>query len=118
MEVAEIKKSHLLVKQWWIFVSEIHFWSHTQGVNFTLGNFCLEMLTKNSTYFDEYKYSGYGIRFDAWLSFSLSDDSGSGKIVIIFGAVMSCGSKVDSAFHPSEVNKMSNRKFWELSGKK
>ena len=31
---------------------------------------------------------------------------------------MSCGSKVDSAFHPSEVDKMSTRNFWELSGKK
>ena len=28
------------------------------------------------------------------------------------------GSKVESAFHPSEVGKMSTRKFWELSGKK
>ena len=28
------------------------------------------------------------------------------------------GSKVDSAFHPSEVGKMSTRSFWELSGKK
>ena len=28
------------------------------------------------------------------------------------------GSKVDSAFHPSEVNKMSTRNFWELGGKK
>ena len=27
------------------------------------------------------------------------------------------GSKVDSAFHPPEVNKMSTRNFWELSGK-
>ena len=28
------------------------------------------------------------------------------------------GSKVDSAFHPSEVDKMSTRKFWELNGRK
>ena len=28
------------------------------------------------------------------------------------------GSKVDSAFHPSEVDKMITRNFWELSGKK
>ena len=27
-------------------------------------------------------------------------------------------SKVDSAFHPSEVDKMSTRNIWELSGKK
>ena len=28
------------------------------------------------------------------------------------------GSKVDSAFHPSEVDKMSTRNIWEPSGKK
>ena len=28
------------------------------------------------------------------------------------------GSKVDSAFQPSKVNKMSTRNFWELRGKK
>ena len=28
------------------------------------------------------------------------------------------GSKVDSAFHPSKVHKISTRNFWELSGKK
>ena len=28
------------------------------------------------------------------------------------------GSKVESAFHPSEVDKMSTRNFWKLSGKK
>ena len=28
------------------------------------------------------------------------------------------GSKVDSAFHPSKVHKMSTRNFWELSGEK
>ena len=28
------------------------------------------------------------------------------------------GSKVDSVFHPSEVDKMSTRNFWELSDKK
>ena len=28
------------------------------------------------------------------------------------------GSKVDSAFHPSEVDKMSTRNFWELNRKK
>ena len=27
-------------------------------------------------------------------------------------------SKVDSAFYPSEIDKMSARNFWELSGKK
>ena len=28
------------------------------------------------------------------------------------------GSKVDSAFRPSEVNQMSTRNLWELSGRK
>ena len=28
------------------------------------------------------------------------------------------GFKVDSAFHPSEVGKISTRNFWELCGKK
>ena len=28
------------------------------------------------------------------------------------------GSTVDSVFHPSEVDKMSTRDFWELNGKK
>ena len=28
------------------------------------------------------------------------------------------GSKVHSAFHPSKVDKMSTRNFWELNGKK
>ena len=28
------------------------------------------------------------------------------------------GSKVDSTFHPSKVNKMSTRNIWKLSGKK
>ena len=40
-------------------------------------------LTKN-TDFNKYKYSGYGIGFDAPRSFSLSDGSGFGKNVIIF----------------------------------
>ena len=28
------------------------------------------------------------------------------------------GSKVDAAVHPSEIDKMSTKDFWELSGKK
>ena len=28
------------------------------------------------------------------------------------------GSMVNSAFHPSEVDKLSTRNFWELNGKK
>ena len=45
-------------------------------------------LTKNAD-FDKYKYSGYGIGFDASGSFFLLDGSRFGKIQIIFGAVMS-----------------------------
>ena len=37
---------------------------------------------------------------------------------LLFGSKPLGGSKVDSVFHPSEVNKMSTRNFWELSGKK
>ena len=28
------------------------------------------------------------------------------------------GSKIDSTFHPSKVDKMSTKNFWELSGEK
>ena len=54
------------------------------SVNFTLGNslFWAVKVTKNAD-FDKYKYSGYGIGFDARGSFSLSDGSGFAKNVII-----------------------------------
>ena len=42
-----------------------------------------------------------------------SGDIGRQNLMVSFA-----GSKVDSAFHPSEVDKMSTRNFWELSGKK
>ena len=45
-------------------------------------------LTTNAD-LDRYIYSGYSIGFDASGRFSLSDGSGFGKIVIIFGAHMS-----------------------------
>ena len=44
-------------------------------------------LTKNAA-FDKYKYSGYSTGFDTHVSFLLSDGSGFGKNVIIFGAGM------------------------------
>ena len=55
-----------------------------------LGNssFGAVTLTKHAD-FDKYEYSGYGIRFDAQGSFSLSDSSRFGKNVIIFLAGMS-----------------------------
>ena len=46
------------------------------------------MLTKNGD-LEKYKYFGYGIRFDARRSFSLSDGSGFSKNVIKFGVHMS-----------------------------
>ena len=65
-------------------------WAYTQDADFTLGNylFGLVKLTKNGD-FDKYKYSVYGIGFDACGSFSLSDSSGFSKNIIIFGADMS-----------------------------
>ena len=45
-------------------------------------------LTKNTDPW-KYSYSGYGIGFDACWSFSLSDSSGFGKNVTIFGDNMS-----------------------------
>ena len=38
---------------------------------------------------DKYKCSGYGVGFDAYERFSLSDGSGFGKNVIILGVDMS-----------------------------
>ena len=46
-------------------------------------------LTKNTTAFDKYKYPEYGIAFDAFGSFLLSNGSGFGKNAIIFGGDMS-----------------------------
>ena len=62
-------------------------WTFTVGQNFTLGN-SLFGAVKLSTYADpdKYKYSGYGIGFNASGNFLLSDDSGFGKNVIKFGA--------------------------------
>ena len=38
--------------------------------------------------------------------------------IMIIDISKAFGSKVDSAFHPSGVDKMSTRNFWELTGKK
>ena len=37
---------------------------------------------------------------------------------VIFHSKPLGGFKVDSVFHPSEVDQISTRNFWELSGKK
>ena len=65
-------------------VYEIYFWPFTVGNDITLRKFLFGAvkLTKNAD-FDKYKYSGYGIGFDARGSFSLSDGSGFAKNVII-----------------------------------
>ena len=52
-------------------------------------------LTKNFD-LDKYKYSGYGIGFDAGTSFSLSDGSGFGQNVIIFGTDLSSSVHTDN----------------------
>ena len=53
-------------------------------------------MTKNATGFDKCKYSGYGTEFDVWGCFSLSNDSGFGKNVIIFVADMSSPVHIDN----------------------
>ena len=52
-------------------------------------------MTKNADR-DKYKYSGYRIRFDTRASFTLSDSSGFGKNVIIFGVNMSSSAHADN----------------------
>ena len=52
-------------------------------------------LNKNSD-LDKYKYSGYGIGFDASGRFSLSDGSGFGKYKKIFGAYMNSSAHIDN----------------------
>ena len=69
---------------------EINLLAYKQGAASSLGNllFGAVQLTKNSE-FNKYRYSGYGIGVVARGSFLLSDGSGFGKNVIIFGANMS-----------------------------
>ena len=52
-------------------------------------------MTKNADC-DKYSYSGYGVRFDGRGSFSLSDGSGFGKNVIIFGADKGSSAHIDN----------------------
>ena len=71
-------------------VQEITLWPVNVGKDFPLGSslFGAVKLIKNSDP-DKYKYSGYGIGFDARARFYLSNGSGFGKNVIIFGTDMS-----------------------------
>ena len=52
-------------------------------------------LTENND-FDKRKYSRYGIGFDVYGSFSLSNGSAFGRNVIIFGAKMSSSVYADN----------------------
>ena len=78
----------------------------TVGKDFELVNslFAGVKLTKNAD-FNKYKYSGYGTGFDARGSFSLSEGSGFGKNVIIFGADM---------ILPVHIDNKKKRIFWFL----
>ena len=55
-------------------IYEMNLWSYTQDADFALENYLLGAVksSKNTTDFDKYKNSGYGIEFDAHGSFSLS----------------------------------------------
>ena len=46
-----------------------------------------------------------------WLAVKTLDSQSRGSVLKPLG-----GSKVDSAFHPSEGDKVSTRNFWQLSG--
>ena len=72
-------------------VYEKNLWPFTFAKDFALRNYLFGAvkLTKSDAEFDKYKYSGYGIGFDARGSFPLSNGSGFGKNVIIFVADMS-----------------------------
>ena len=74
----------------------MNLWDYTHGVGFTLGNslFGTVKLTKNAD-FDKYKYSGYGIGFEAQRNLSLSHGSGFGKNVL-FDADMSSSVQTDN----------------------
>ena len=63
-------------------------WPFRRDDDFTSGNalFGALKLTKNADK-NQYKYSGYGIEFHNHKTFSLSNGSGFGRDVIIFGAV-------------------------------
>ena len=65
-------------------VCEIKLWSFNVGKDSSLGEFWFGPfgLIKNVDH-DQYRYSGYGIGFNACGKFSLSDGSGIGKNVII-----------------------------------
>ena len=80
-----------------IFIAlKINVWLFSVGKGFALGK-CLFGTVKLTKIVnpDNYKYSGYGIGFDAHRSFSLSDSSAFGKNVTIFGADTSSSVHID-----------------------
>lgn len=83
---------------------ELNLWSHDLGTDLALGNclFWAVRLTENVVK-DEYGYNGYGIRFHANSSFSLSNCNRFGKNVIIFGIDSS------SLVHANHKNKDNQR---------
>ena len=73
-------------------------WPFTFAKDFALRNYLFGAvkLTKSDAEFDKYKYSGYGIGFDARGSFPLLNGSGFGKNVITFIADMSPSMHIDN----------------------
>ena len=81
-------------------------WQFTAGKHFSLGNFLFGVveLTKNVN-FDRYKYSAFGIGFDACRSFPLSDSSEFGQNVIMFGPYVS------SSVHNKKITNKKIKKY-------
>ena len=79
------------------FIYEVNVWQYKQSTDLTLWNslfFAIKLV--KSTNFLKYKHSAYTIGFDTNIGFSLSNDSGLGKKVIIFGADMNLSVHIDN----------------------
>ena len=72
----------------------MHLLSHTSDPTIKNCLFGAVTLTKNAD-IENYKYSGYGIRFDRRSSFSFPS-GGFGQNVLIFGADMSSSMHIDN----------------------
>ena len=75
---------------------ELHTWSRGLYTDFTLKNYLFGSvkLIKNADV-EKYKYSGYGIRFNSQLYFSLPDNTME-RNVITFGANMNSSVHIDN----------------------